>query len=308
MSGIDKFKAMEMFVRVVEAGSLVKAAETLSVRKSTVSMMLKQLEESLGTRLLQRSARRSSLTDEGHHYYEHCRAVLTDILDFENAFKGTRKSPSGKVRVDLPNTVAKTLLIPSLSDFRRQYPTISLAIGVTDRRVDLIGEAVDCVIRTGPLDDSSLIGRRIGEFQWVVCAAPGYFEKKALPTDPRELMTHDIIGYFSGGTQFIERWAFRQGGSDTEVSCSSVFTFNDTLAYIQCGLAGQGLIRLADFAAKPYLARGELVEVLRAFRPAPAPISILFPSGRHLSPAVRAFADWAAGLFSPESTQHGAEK
>lgn len=305
---MDKFKAMEMFVRVVEAGSLVKAAETLSVRKSTVSMMLKQLEDSLGTRLLQRSSRRSSLTDEGRHYYEHCRTVLTDVVNFEDAFKGKGKSPSGRVRVDLPNTVAKTLLIPSLGELKKIYPAISLAIGVTDRRVDLIGEAVDCVIRTGAFDDSSLIGRRVGEFQWVVCATPSYIERKGLPADPRELMIHEIIGYFTGGAQFIERWAFCQGGHDTEVSLTSAFAFNDTLAYVQCGLEGQGLIRLADFAAEPYLVRGELVEVLSAFRPAPVPISILFPSGRHLSPAVRVFADWAASLFAPKAGKHGREE
>ncbi len=302
---MDKFKAMETFVRVVEAGSLSKAAETLSVRKSTISMTLKHLEESVGIRLMHRSARHSVLTEEGRSYYEYCKNTLDELLEFENALNGKGKSPIGKLRVDMPNTVATTLLIPSLGNFTKRYPAISLAIGISDRRVDLIREAVDCVIRTGPLEDSSLIGRRIGEFRWVVCATSSYLERKGLPAKPRALMGHDIVGYFKGGASFIERWEFCEDGLDTEVSLSSTLSFNDTLAYIQCGLEGRGLIRVADFAAKPYFARGELVEVLEDFSPAPVPISILFPSARHLSPAVRAFADWAASLLSSDFAASG---
>lgn len=295
---MDKLKAMETFIRVVEAGSLVKAAHIMSVRKSTVSMTLKQLEDSMGVRLLQRSARGSSLTEEGRVYYENCRKIIADISNLEQSFRASGTSPTGRVRVDLPNSVAQALLIPSLNEFKTRYPGISLALGVTDRRVDLIGEAIDCVIRTGALEDSSLIGRRIGDYQWVVCATPDYLARKNIPTDPQELVTHDIIGYFTAGAQFMERWDFERDGRDMEVSLSSTLAVNDTLAYIQCALEGHGFIRLTEFAAQSYIARGQLVEVLRPYRPKASPVSILFPSGRHLSPAIRVFADWAAQLFA----------
>lgn len=295
---MDRLRAMQIFVRVVEAGSMTKAAETLSLQKSAVSMAIKQLERHLAVQLIVRSTRYFSLTDDGRAYYERSLAVLAEIEAIESSLGNNRANPAGRLRVDMPSSIASSLILPNLAEFKRRYPAIQIALGVGDRRVDLVREAVDCVIRTGDLEDTSLVSRRIGSFHWVVCASSGYLEQFGEPKSPQDLARHRIVGYFQNGSDFRETWKFSEQGRELVVPLESELAVNDTVAYVECALNGHGLIRIADYLAAPLIENGSIREVLADFRSEPVPIFALYPPSRHLSPPVRIFLDWVVQIFA----------
>lgn len=294
---MDRLKAMEIFVRVVDAGGLAKAAQTLSIPRSSVTMTLQQLERYLGVRLVQRSTRQISLTADGTTYYRRCLNILAEVADTEASLRQELDNPRGRVRVDLPGAIATSMLLPDIGKFRERYPNIDLAIGLNDRRVDLIQEGVDLAIRIGVLGDSSFIAKRIGSFNWVTCAAPSYLGVRGRPESPENLVGHDVVGYFSAGGTPNEQWTFGRGDKTTDVTVTSSIAVNETSAYLTLGLQGHGLIRLANYIVDPYLQSGALVEVLPEFRPKSVPVSVIYPTSRHLSPAVRVFVDWVSSLF-----------
>lgn len=294
---MDRLRAMEIFIRVVESGSMTKAAEMLSLQKSAVSMAIKQLERHLNTRLMHRSTRQFTLTDDGRAYYDRCSAVVAEINAIENSVGSNLDNPSGRIRVDMPSSIAASLVLPNLSDFTRRYPSIQIALGISDRRVDLVRDAVDCVIRTGELQDSTLMSRRIGAFDWIVCGSPDYLEKHGAPTSLAELTQHRVVGYFESGAEFRDVWTFKASGHEQRVALESGLSVNDTPIYVACGLEGHGLIRVADYLADPLIEAGSMIEVLREFRGDPVPIFALYPTARHLSPCVRLFVDWVVEVF-----------
>ncbi|MDS7595407.1 LysR substrate-binding domain-containing protein [Agrobacterium tumefaciens] len=297
---MDRLKTMEIFVRVVEAGSLTKAGATLSSPRSSITMALNRLEEYLGVRLLQRTTRSISLTADGEVYYDQCRRILQEIDGVEASLRRVDAALDGKIRVDMPVSIATSVIIPALDDFRARYPDIKLKIGANDRRIDLIQEGVDCAIRTGPLADSALIGRRIGGFSWITCASPDYLSGKERPQTPEQLSVHSLIGYFHGDGG-AEKWAYGDDSLSLTVPVESHLSVNETSSYLSLGVHGHGIVRLADYIVRPYLTDGRLVELLPDYRPPETPISILFPTARHLSPVVRAFVDWSSALFSRKS-------
>ncbi|QLL63748.1 LysR family transcriptional regulator [Sinorhizobium mexicanum] len=295
---MDRLKTMEVFVRVVEAGSLSKAAATLSAPRSSVTMAMNRLEKHLGVRLLQRTTRNLSLTADGEAYYAECRRILHDIDAVEASLRRDLKSLEGRLRVDMPVSIATSVVIPKLDLFRSRHPGIRIAIGANDRRLDLVQEGIDCVIRTGELADSALVGKRIGRFNWITCATPEYLSANAAPKTPADLEAHKLIGYFHGnGT--AEKWTYMNRGKPETIQVDSEVSVNETSAYLSLGLGHHGIVRLADYIVQPFLDKGQLVELLAEYRPVSTPVSILYPTSRHLSPLVRAFVDWAATLFEP---------
>lgn len=195
---MDRIQAMHVFTRVAEAGSFVRAAETLSLPSSTVTSTIKNLEKYLQVRLLNRTTRRVSLTPEGLQYLAQCREILSLIEHSESSLTDSVRRPQGRLRVDMPGGIAQFIVMPNLKDFYRLYPDIYLMIGVSDRQVDLVQEGVDCVIRTGELTDSTLVARPLARFRWVTCASPGYLRKFGVPETPEALSQHRAIHYFSG--------------------------------------------------------------------------------------------------------------
>lgn len=300
---MDRLRAMEIFVRVVEAGSMTKAAETLSLQKSAVSMAIKQLETYLGSRLIQRSSRQFNLTEDGRAYYERSRVVLNEIKAIEHSLGSNLDNPAGRIRVDMPNSIASSVILPKLSEFTSRYPAIQIALGISDRRVDLVREGVDCVIRTGLLDDSTLVSRRIGTFSWIVCGSKAYLDGYGRPTLPGDLAGHRIVGYFQNGSEFRDVWAFSQQGQELLVTLDNALSVNDTAAYVECAINGHGLIRIADYLAMPLIQDGVLQEVLADYRSESVPVFVLYPSSRHLASCVRVFVDWVAEVFAASQTQ-----
>ncbi|WP_018410746.1 LysR family transcriptional regulator [Methyloversatilis thermotolerans] len=294
---MDRFQAMQVFVRVVDSNSFSRAADSLGLPRATVTTAVQQLESLLQVRLLNRTTRRISLTPDGAAYYERCARILADVEDAESSFRDVSRGPRGKLRIDVPPPIGRQVLIPRLCEFNHRYPDIELAIGMGDRPVDLIRESVDCVIRIGELQDSSLVARRIGTLDTVTCASPGYIERYGEPMSLDELPRHRVVHYFSSRTGRLYELDFVVEGEVTEVKVASRVSVNDGDAYVACGLQGFGLIQPPRFMVQPHLESGALREVLPQWRPSAMPISVVYPHNRHLSPKVRAFVDWVAELF-----------
>ncbi|NYH16129.1 LysR family transcriptional regulator [Paraburkholderia bryophila] len=294
---MDRLQAMQVFTRVVDTNSFTRAAETLDLPRASVTTIIQNLEAFLGTRLMHRTTRRLSLTPDGAAYYERCVRILADVEETEASFQSGNKKPHGKLRIDMPGSIGRLLVIPSLCEFHTRYPDIDLQLGLTDRPVDLLQEGVDCVVRVGALQDSSLVARRIGLFEGVTCAAPDYIERAGMPSSLEDLENHKAVNYFSSRTGRTLDWAFMVDGKEVEVKMKSIVSVNDADAYVTCGLEGFGLIQPALFMVLPHLRSGQLIEVLPELKPLPMPISAVYPHSRHLSPKVRVFVDWIAELF-----------
>ncbi|MFM0732981.1 LysR family transcriptional regulator [Paraburkholderia sediminicola] len=294
---MDRLQAMQVFTRVVDTNSFTRAAETLDLPRASVTTIIQNLEAFLGTRLMHRTTRRLSLTPDGAAYYERCVRILADVEETEASFQSGNKKPHGKLRIDMPGSIGRLLVIPSLCEFHTRYPDIDLQLGLTDRPVDLLQEGVDCVVRVGALQDSSLVARRIGLFEGVTCAAPDYIERAGMPASLEDLENHKAVNYFSSRTGRTIDWAFMVDGKEIEVKMKGIVSVNDADAYVTCGLEGFGLIQPALFMVLPHLRSGQLVEVLPELKPLPMPISAVYPHSRHLSPKVRVFVDWIAELF-----------
>ncbi|NIF53920.1 LysR family transcriptional regulator [Burkholderia sp. Ax-1724] len=294
---MDRLQAMQVFTRVVDTNSFTRAAETLNLPRASVTTIIQNLEAFLGTRLMHRTTRRLSLTPDGAAYYERCVRILADVEETEASFQSGNKKPHGKLRIDMPGSLGRLIVIPSLCEFHTRYPDIDLQLGLTDRPVDLLQEGVDCVLRVGALQDSSLVARRIGLFEGVTCASPDYIERAGMPASLEDLDNHKAVNYFSSRTGRTLDWAFLVNGNEVEVKMKSIVSVNDADAYVTCGLEGFGLIQPALFMVLPHLRSGQLVEALPELKPLPMPISAVYPHSRHLSPKVRVFVDWIAEVF-----------
>lgn len=294
---MDRFQAMQVFTRVVDANSFTRAADMLGLPRATVTTIIQNLEALLGVRLLNRTTRRLSLTPDGAAYYEHCARILGEVEETESSFREVARGPKGRLRIDVPSPIGRLVLIPRLCEFRARYPEVELVIGMGDRMVDLVREAVDCVIRVGDLQDSTLVARRIGALKLITCATPDYLARHGVPQSLEDLEKHVAVQYFSPRTGRNFDWDFVVDGQAVPVKMNGSVSVNDMDAYIACALQGFGMIQPARFTVLPLLESGQLVEVLPQFSPSSMPMSVAYMQNRHLSPKVRAFVDWVAELF-----------
>lgn len=301
-SHMDKLQAMTTFVRVVEARSFSKAAETLSMPRSSVTTIVKNLEAHLGTPLLRRSTRSLSLTEAGARYFASCQTVLAEVANAESQLSATVTAPRGRVRVDMPGVIGRSIVLPRLHEFEARYPDIELVLGLSDRPSDLIYEGIDCAIRTGALADSTLVARRLGQLAWLTCASPRYLKRYGEPDSVAALGAHHVINYLSNASGRPLEWRFNVDGEDVTMTMRSRFSINETEAYVQCGLEGLGLIQLSEFAVSAYLRSGRLKEVLAEARCTPVPLSIVYPQGR-ATVAIRTFVDWIIEIAKAGLTQ-----
>ncbi|WP_222836932.1 LysR family transcriptional regulator [Advenella mimigardefordensis] len=192
---MDRFQAMETFVRVIESGSFKKAADTMQVLPSTVTRTIKELESHIGVRLLNRTTRALSVTNAGLRYYDACKTLLRDVQLTEEAASQKSGVLRGSIRVGATSTLAKNFIIPALSAFTDRYPEIDIDFHLADATVDIVQQGIDCVIRTGTLQPSRLVGRRIGRFHWYVCGSPDYIRQYGTPTSTAALADHIAVGY-----------------------------------------------------------------------------------------------------------------
>ena len=298
---MDRLQAMETFVRVIEAGSFTKAADTLQVLPSTVTRTVKELESYLGVRLLNRTTRALSVTDAGLRYYDGCKALLRDVQLTEEIASRQSGVLRGYIRIGTTPTLAKNFIIPVLRDFTDRYPEIDLDFHLVDATVDIVQQGIDCVIRTGTLQPSRLVARRIGKFHWYVCGSPDYFQQYGKPASTAALTEHTAVGYVGNRAGRSYNWTFREDGRLITLPMASRISVNDTDAYVAAGVAGFGLIRVASYMVRKHIAAGRLVRVLDNIEAPTEPISVLYPQSRHLSPAIRAFIDWCSEMIAKEA-------
>ena len=306
---MDRFDAMQAFVRVVEAGSFTKAAETLHMSKTTVTQLVQQLEARLRVKLLNRTTRKVNVTADGAVYYERVLRLLADMDDAETSLSGASALPRGRLRVDVPSPLASMILVPALPAFYERYPDIQIDMGVSDRIVDMIDENVDCVVRGGELTDQSLIARRVGELQLGVFAAPSYLARVGMPAHPRELENshHRIVGFLWARTGKAVPYVMRNPVESVQIKGRYALAVDDGNAYLAAGLAGLGVLWLPKYMSRTFEARGELVPLFENWSLDPMPIYVAFPPNRHISIKLRAFIDWVAELMAqlaPVSDRH----
>ncbi|WP_246793404.1 LysR family transcriptional regulator [Burkholderia perseverans] len=294
---MDKLHAMQVFTRVVESNSFAGAADTLQMTRSTVTTTIQNLEAHLKVRLLNRTTRRLSVTPDGAAFYERCTRILADVDEAESVFS-TRVAPRGRLKTDMPGSIARMIVVPALADFHARYPDVELMLGIGDKAVDLIQDGVDCAIRIGPLQDSTLVARRVGLSEFVTVASPAYLDAHGVPTTLADLEHHYAVNYFSSSNGRMMPIDFVVDGKPVTVRMRSRLAANDGDTYLQCALQGLGLVQLNDYLARPHLESGALVEVLGKWRPAPFPISAISPYNRQLSLPARAFVDWITERFA----------
>lgn len=294
MKPMDKLRAMEIFVRIVEADSLTAAAAVLGTSLTSVGRSLATLEETLGTRLLNRTTRRIALTDEGREYFERCRRVLAEVEDAENSLSARQARPTGKLAITAPVMFGRLHVGPVLADFLVTYPMVRAELMLFDRVVDLLDEGMDVAIRIGHLRDSSLIAVPLGTTRRVICASPEYLHQAGTLAGPSDLTQHrclQFLGVVSG-----PEWEFPDGGTDgktTRVPIKSVMTTNQIDVALDACVKGLGCAAFLDYQVREALATGTLQRVLSAFEPTPIPVQIVYPHSRLLSSRVRSFVDWA---------------
>ncbi len=297
---MDRFDAMRVFVRIVEAGSFTKAAQTLGMDRASVTLLVQQLEGRLGVKLLNRTTRKVNVTEDGAAYYERIVGILSELEDVETSLPGAAASPTGVLRVDVPSPLATLILVPALPEFHARYPDIQFDMGASDRKVDVIGENVDCVVRGGQVNDQSLIARRVGQLQLGVYAAPSYLERCGPPVHPSELENshHRIVRYRWTRTDQASPYSMRHNDELVNLHGRSLLTVDDGNAYLSAGLAGLGVLWLPDYMAKEHAARGALVPLFAEWKIDPMPLYLAYPPNRRISKKLRVFIDWIVELMA----------
>ncbi len=297
---MNRLDAMQTFVRVAERSSFTQAAEDLGLPKASVSAAVRRLEALLGTRLLHRTTRKVELTQDGRAFYERSKDLLADMDELQTMFQLGELSLRGRLRVDMPTGSARKFIIPRLPEFLRAHPRLELELSSTDRRVDLIREGFDCVLRVGSLSDSTLIARPLGAFQVITCASPAYLRAYGTPRTPDDLSRHQLIHYVPTLGARPDDFEFHDGQACRHVPMAGALTVNNAEAYEAACLAGLGLIQVPRAGMQALLAQGLLVEVLRDFRAAPMPVSLLYANRRNLPRRVQVFMQWVAEILGPE--------
>lgn len=289
---MDKLRAMETFVRIVESGSLTAAAENAGASLTSIVRGLAALEAQIGLRLLNRTTRRMALTDEGRDYYALCRRILTELAEAEDALSQRRRDPSGLLRLTAPTTFGRLHVAPAATAFLEAHPAMRVDMMLTDRVVDLLEEGVDLAVRIGDLADSSLVTAGLGETPRIVCASPEYLRRHGEPEIPADLRRHPCVRFT--GLSADPDWPFLVDGKPLRVTVNGVFSVNQIDAALDACAQGLGCGMFLGYQAAAALRSGALIRVLRAFETPPRPVNVIYPHARLLSPRIRAFIDFVA--------------
>jgi LysR family transcriptional regulator for bpeEF and oprC len=260
--------------------------------------LIQKLEAHLGVRLLNRTTRQVSVTPDGAAYYESCVAILGQVRDTEESLTKQHTTPRGRLRVDVPTLMARSVFVPALPQFFARYPEIELALASSERRADLIEEGIDCAVWSGEIEESSIVARRVGFLYFATCASPAYLAEHGLPKHPDELQQHRCINHFSPRSGRIAEWVFSKGGSRVQTALRGHIALEDENSYVAAAEAGLGIAQIPAFVLKDAMERGTLELVLGDWFPEPSPLYVVYPQRRHLSSKIRVFVDWVAELLS----------
>ena len=289
---MNKLELLRTFVRVTEMSSFTLAGESLGLPRSTVSEHVQALELLVGTRLLQRTTRKVQATQDGLVLYERSKDLLSHMDEIEGLFRQDEASLVGRIRIDMPNILARRVVMPRLPEFMAQHPNLELEISSTDRRVDVLSEGFDCVVRVGAQPDQSVVARHLCDFIMVNCASPEYLQRYGMPERLDDLTQHRLVHYVGVLGSRSEGFVYEQEGKLHRVPMAGSVTVNSTDCYESACLGGFGLIQAPLTGMQPHLLSGELVAVLPQFNAPSMEVSLLYARQRHLPLRVRAFMDW----------------
>lgn len=299
---MDRIDLFRIFARVVECSSFTRAADLLGMPRTSVSAAVRDLEGKVGARLLHRTTRKVSPTQDGLALYERCTRLVADAEEVEGLFRQTSARPSGKIRIDVPGRIGRLIIAPALPGFLDAQPEIDIDLGVGDRAINLVEEGIDCVLRVGTLADSGLIARPIGKLPLINVASPVYLERFGVPDAPADLSDHRAVNYASPTTGRVDEWQWIEAGVERSRPMRGRVTVNSAEAYIACCLSGLGLIQIPAYDVRRHLDDGTLVEVMPGHRAAALPMSLLYPHRQHLSRRLQIFLDWLEQLLRKELT------
>ena len=301
---MSPFDRMHIFVRVAELASFTQAAEALGIPKASASTAVQQLETQLGTRLLHRTTRRVQLTQDGQAYYERCKDLLADVDELQSMFQQADGAGlRGRVRIGMSTGMARNVVVPRLPELLARHPGLEVELSSTERRVDVVREGFDCVLRTGAVVDSSLVARPLGLARLVNCASPAYLRAHGTPRSLADLPGHRLV-------HFVNTLGARSAGFEAVVDGALVLTpmqgaltVNNAEAYMAGCLAGLGLIQVPHLGVVDLLARGDLVEVLPQLAAPPMPLTLMYANRRNLPRRVRTVMDWLAQVVAEHLAQ-----
>lgn len=279
---------MAIFVRVVDSGSFTGAAKYLGLPKSTISRKITQLEERLGVRLIQRTTRSLNLTDTGSTYYNQCSRILSEIEEANLAVTEMQTTPTGTLRLTAPVLFGSTVLASLVAEFIELHPMLNVELLLSDQQLDIIQDGIDIAFRVGQLEDSSLIGRYLGDVRGILCASPSYLEKNSTPATPDDLANHQLLNTF----QWPQWTVLGPNNKEINIPVKARITVNDFASLFTLTVAGSGVAALPLMIAAPAIRAGALVPVLEDYPFESAAIHALYPSNRHLSAKVRSFIDF----------------
>ncbi len=290
---MDRLDELTIFVAIVEAGSLIGASRRVRRSPPVVTRALRALEDRLAVRLVERTTRRLAPTEAGHALATRARALLAD---YSAVLDGVAQAPvRGVLRITAPVQFGRRHVAPMVSAFLTEYPDVQVELTLNDRNLDLIEEGLDVAVRIGPLADSTLVARQVGNVRRVVVASPEYLARRGVPRTPSDLATHDTI--FGMARSPAREWRFGPSQRGAVVRLSPRLLVDDVEAQVQAALAGRGVARPLSYQVTTELAAGTLVRILQDFEPKPLPVQLVTSSRSHLSPTIRAFLDCAMSKF-----------
>ena len=293
---MDRFEAMRVFCSVIEAGSFVAAAEQTGLSTTAVSRLVAQLEAHLNVRLLNRTTRRMSPTDEGFAYFERCTQLLADLEETEASVSGEARHPRGRLRLTAPIALATLRLAPAFAAFCRTYPDITLDIVLSDSVADFVEEGLDLAIRVGRVGSENLVARHIGDTTLLIAASPDYLARAGEPAHPDDLLRHACFTYTYSATG--NQWQFESPqGSPASVRINGPVNANNGMLLAEMAGAGGGIVLAPCFILQPLIAAGRLVRVLPDWNLRRLPIHVVYPTRRHLSAKVQAMTAFLSEWF-----------
>ncbi|WP_068299796.1 LysR family transcriptional regulator [Pararhodobacter sp. CCB-MM2] len=291
---MDRIRQMEVFAQIVDSGSFTRAAEVLGLPRSTLSTMVQGLENRLGAQLLHRTTRALRPTPDGLRYLAHARGLIDAMDEAETLFSAAPAALTGHLRIDMPSRLARRTVIPALPEFLDAHPELTLDLSATDRRIDLLSEGVDAVVRMGERADSEMISRVLGYSPQASVASADYIARHGQPQTPEELSQHWLVNF---AQHMPARTAELELKGAVSVPMQSRFCVDNAESYYAAALSGLGIIQAPRHSFEAALQDGRLVEILPDLAPDPMTVSFLYPSRRNLAPRVRAFADWLEALL-----------
>lgn len=298
---MDKLKSMEAFVAAAQSDSFSAAAVLLGVTPQLIAKHVRNLEQHLGLKLINRTTRRQGLTEFGQQYYARCKSILGDIEAADELALAASTSPRGKIRISAPYNYGSHRLIPFLTQYLTEFPETDIELELTDRLVDLVRDRFEAVFRVGKAqlaDSATLVQRPLKPFRLMACASPAYLARRGTPSHPEELVDHDCLGYLFWDRMTDKVWQFSKDGQTFRVPVKSRLKVNSTVAKLNAALTGFGMTLCAEDMLQPYVERGELVTLLDDFEGPSSPVSLIYAADRRPSAKLRHFIDGAVQALS----------